>query len=64
MANRIDDSGRLNFGKHCGEDIENVAQDDPSYLEWCLREMEDLSEEDREVIRTSLIFAKRTRSRR
>lgn len=58
----IDDSGRLQFGRaHRGEDINDIAADDPSYLHWMLNSVEDLTEDDREVIRAALLFAKRTR---
>lgn len=58
----IDDAGRLQFGHaHRGEDINDIAADDPSYLTWMLNNVESLTESDREVIRAALQFAKRTR---
>lgn len=58
----IDDTGCLNFGKlHRGKDINDIATEDPGYLLWMLRNVEDLTEDDREVIRVALQFAKRTR---
>lgn len=58
----IDDAGRLQFGKaHRGEDINDIAADDPGYLTWMLSSVDDLTEDDREVIRVALIFAKRGR---
>lgn len=58
----IDDTGCLQFGKaHRGSDINDIAADDPSYLHWMLNNVDDLSEDDREVIRVALQFAKRTR---
>lgn len=58
----IDDSGRLQFGRaHRGEDINDIAADDPGYLTWMLNEVDSLTEDDREVIRAALQFAKRTR---
>lgn len=33
MVDLVDDAGRLQFGKaHRGEDINDIAADDPSYL--------------------------------
>lgn len=46
----IDASGWFLFGAHQGEHIDDVAADDPSYLEWMLREIVDLSDEVREDI--------------
>lgn len=58
----IDDSGRLQFGRqHRGEDINAIAADDPSYLRWMLDNVEQLTDDDREVIRAALRFANRTR---
>lgn len=59
----IDDAGRLQFGhEHRNEDINDIAADDPGYLRWMLNSVDDLSEDDREVIRAALLFAKGTRS--
>ncbi len=56
----IDNAGRLQFGKaHHGEDINDIAADDPGYLHWMLNNVDDLTEDDREVIRVALQFAKR-----
>lgn len=62
MRDIIDPQGRLQFGRqHRGEDIESIAREDPQYLEWIVREVEDISDEDREVIQTALRFRKRGR---
>lgn len=62
MGDLIDDAGRLQFGnKHRGSDVNDIAADDPNYLHWMLDNVDDLSEDDREVIRAALMFAKRTR---
>jgi len=56
----IDDAGRLQFGKaHRNADINDIAADDPGYLYWMLNNVDDLTEDDREVIRVALQFAKR-----
>lgn len=55
----IDDAGCLVRGKHQGKKIEDVAGEDPGYLRWCLDNVESISEEDREVIRTALHFRRR-----
>lgn len=58
----IDDAGRLQLGHvHRGEDINDIAIDDPGYLHWMLNNVDDLTEEDREIIRVALIYAKRGR---
>lgn len=62
MHDLIDDAGRLQFGKaHRDEDINDIAADHPDYLTWMLNNVDDLTEDDREVIRVALQFAKRTR---
>lgn len=62
MSDLINDSGRLQFGRqHRGEDINAIADDDPSYLRWMLDNVEQLTDDDREVIRAALRFANRTR---
>lgn len=42
----------LNFGKHRGRTIEHVCRTDPTYLEWCLDNINDffLSDEAMEVL--------------
>jgi len=39
------------FGKHKGHQIEDVIEDDPSYIEWCCdNEVVDFDEETLELI--------------
>lgn len=44
------------FGKHRNEAVEEVIVDDPSYVEWCLDEVEgfELDEEATQLLATSL----------
>lgn len=42
-----------------GDTVERVAKDDPGYLRWILSNMEDISEEDRDIIEAALTFRNR-----
>jgi len=46
----------LTFGKHKNEDIDEVIVDDPTYVEWCLDEIDgfELDEELVQLLATSL----------
>lgn len=48
----IDNDGRFLFGKHKGEYVDDVAEEDPGYLRWIVEEVEDVSEEDWDVLNT------------
>lgn len=50
----LNGEGRLLYGKHKGQLVEVVANDDPQYLQWIIDEVEDCSEEDRKVMSTLL----------
>lgn len=52
-SNWIDNDGRLTYGKHRGELVEDVTQSDPRYLAWVLNET-DICDEDAGIIRTHL----------
>jgi hypothetical protein len=52
----IDHRGRFAFGKHKGELIEKVAADDPSYIRWIVGEVEDISDEDRNLLAVQLRY--------
>ena len=55
MKELINDAGELVFGKkHRDETIESIARNDPEYLEWMLRDVEDMTDEDREIIHSIL----------
>lgn len=55
----LDKSGRFLFGKHKGELLEEVADIAPHYLLWIMEEVDDISDEDREVIEAQLAYRKR-----
>lgn len=58
----IDDSGSLLFGKkHFGEDVNDIAKEDPEYLKWMLTSVDQLSDEDIEIINAALRFNRRGR---
>ena len=45
MAYRLID--KLNFGKHKGETIKQVCEDDPTYIEWCLNAIDSFELDDK-----------------
>jgi len=67
--NRIKDDGRTRewldldgnflFGKHGGEDVNDVARKDPDYLRWILETVENMRDDDSETIQGALDFAAR-----
>lgn len=49
----LDSSGCFTFGKYGppnAQSVEDIAREDPSYLRWIVENVEDISEEDREII--------------
>ena len=44
----LDLDHKLTFGKHKGKTIEDVLEDDPRYLRWCMENIDDF-ELDRAV---------------
>lgn len=46
----LDPSGYFLFGKYKNALAEDIAKDDPSYVRWIVQDVEDISEEDREVL--------------
>jgi len=48
----LDSRGNFLFGKYKGKSLEDVRDDDPGYLRWIVQEVEDISEDDREIIET------------
>jgi hypothetical protein len=51
----------LRFGRHRGRSIGQVAQSDPSYLEWCVREMQRLDDTTRVAIESVLSWIRERR---
>lgn len=49
----LDNDGRILFGGHVGELVEDVATSYPSYLRWILSDT-DICDEDAEIIREHL----------
>ncbi len=43
---------KLNFGKHKGKTIDEVLEEDPTYIRWCLENIDwfKLSEEDEKEV--------------
>jgi hypothetical protein len=52
----LDNDGVFLIGKCKGEVVEDVARDDPSYLEWIVDKADRVSDEDRETIEAALQF--------
>lgn len=50
----LDDNGRLLFGRHAGELVEDVATGYPSYLRWVLSNT-TICDEDAGIIREHLL---------
>jgi len=53
----LDADGCFLFGKHEGARLEDIAEDDPNYLEWVVESAESISEEEREIVRGAVEFA-------
>jgi len=50
---------RLTFGKYKGKTVQEVIDQNPRYLDWCLETIEwfDLSAEAREALEDSLVWS-------
>lgn len=46
----INPQGEFIFGKHKGDLVEDVADEDPDYLRWILDKVDDIDEGDAEII--------------
>lgn len=60
----LDSGGYFIVGKYSGPNpasVEDVAQEDPRYLRWIVNEVEDISEEDRDVIAAHLALRRTKR---
>lgn len=57
----LDVDGSFLFGKHKGERVDLVAADDERYVRWCVENVEDMMDEDREAMEASLVYAGRRR---
>lgn len=57
----LDNDGRFLIGKHKGELAEEVAVEDPSYVNWVVEEVEDIDDTDRETLDACLSFRDRGR---
>jgi len=53
----LDADGCFRFGKHEGARLEDIAEDDPNYLEWVVESAESISEEERGIVRGAVEFA-------
>lgn len=60
----LDNGGNFLFGKHEGENVEDLAKSAPGYLRWVLEEVENIADEDRDIIQGALDFAGRARRNR
>ena len=45
-------NGKLNFGKHKGKTINQILEEEPTYIRWCLENIDwfKLSEEDEKTV--------------
>lgn len=50
----LDSRGDFLFGKYKGESLEDIRETDPGYLRWIVEAVNDISDDDREIIETSL----------
>lgn len=50
MRDWLDGNGCFLFGKHKGKQASDIAKSDPDYVEWVIREVEDIDSEDRESL--------------
>jgi len=55
----LSSDGSFLFGKYRFALVEDIARDDPGYLRWILDNVEDISDEDRIVIETTLQYSRR-----
>lgn len=55
----LDSSGRFIFGKYKGSLAEDIVQDDSSYIYWIINNVENITEEDREVLSQLLQYGRR-----
>jgi DNA polymerase III alpha subunit (gram-positive type) len=44
----------INFGKYKGKAVTDVVPDDPGYVKWMLKKLEDLSKEQREFLTSTV----------
>lgn len=61
MREWLDQNGNFRFGKYKDDSIDDIAIDDPNYLRWILETVEDIVEEDRAIIRSSLSLTRKGR---
>lgn len=59
VSHWLDHDGAFLFGKHRNELAEQVAVDDPSYVQWALDTVDDLADDDREVLEACMRFRNR-----
>lgn len=50
----VEESTKLWFGKHQGETVEDVLVTDPTYLDWCLDEVEGFAEKVGEDLQSTM----------
>ena len=50
----LDGDGCFLFGKYQGEDVVDVAGDDPGYLQWIMDEVRDCPDDDLEIFQAHL----------
>lgn len=53
MGHWVDEDGNLTNGRYHGETLEDVAGEDPSYLEWMLDEA-NLDSDERKQVESAL----------
>lgn len=60
----LDSGGRFKFGKYRGSLAEDIATDDPQYVQWIVDTVEDISDDDREILSQLLAYRSRSTPRR
>lgn len=60
----LDSGGRFKFGKYRGSLAEDIARDDPQYIQWIVDKVEDISEDDREILSQLLAYRSKSTPRR
>lgn len=60
----LDSGGRFRFGKYRGSLAEDIAKDDPQYVQWIVDTVEDIFDDDREILSQLLAYRSRSTPRR
>lgn len=50
MSKWLDENNYFKRGRYRGEDLHDVADEDPGYLRWLLKEADGIEADEREII--------------